>query len=71
MMSHEDRKKVAARRSARLFKVLVAGGMSLAAACAGMRGEGSSGSGNGGSSDTATGTAGASSSPHPGGASGW
>jgi len=71
MTSHEDGKRGAARRSAKLWRVLVAGGMSMAAACAGMHGENSSGSGNGTQSGTAGGSAGASNSPQGGGASGW
>jgi len=71
MTLHEDRKRGAARRSAKLWRVLVAGGISLAAACAGMHGESSSGSGNGSQSGTANGSTGSSNSPQGGGASGW
>ncbi len=61
-MANGDRKGATARRSRKLWKVLVAGGMALAAACAGMQkgnsGSGSSGSSNGGSSSNGGGAAG-------------
>ncbi len=67
-MTNGDRKDAAARRSAKLWKVLVAGGMALASACAGMNKESPSGSGSGASN---TGSSNDGSSQSGGGASGW
>ncbi len=67
-MANGDRKDAAARRSFKLWKVLVASGMALAAACAGMSKESSSGSGSGASN---TGSSNDGSSPSGGGAAGW
>jgi uncharacterized membrane protein YgcG len=67
-MADGDRKDAVIRRSMKLWKVLVAGGMALAAACAGMHKESSSGSGNDGSS---TGTSNNGGNSNGGGASGW
>ncbi len=64
-MASGDRRDAAARRSRKLWKVLVAGGMALAAACAGMQKGNSSGSG----SDTGSSNSGSSS--NGGGAAGW
>lgn len=60
-------------RSARLWRVLVAGGMALAAACAGPQKTGSSGTGSGesGSRSGASGDEGTPSGGGGGGAGGW
>jgi len=70
-MVQGDAKEALARRSARLWRVLVAGGVALAAACAGMRSEekgagSGSGSGAGVASDGTTRP-----DSRGGGASGW
>jgi hypothetical protein len=62
-MAQEDGKAAVKRRSSRLLKVLVAGGVALAAGCAGMNKDSKSDSGaasNGSQSDS-----------KGGGASGW
>jgi hypothetical protein len=62
----KERAAVMARRSARLRRVLVAGGVALATACAGMQKGGQSGTGD------ASDSGGTSSTPRSGGgASGW
>jgi len=64
-------------RNAKLWRVLVAGGVALAAACAGMQKSGSSSSGSGGESGSqgTSGTSGADgggmSGGNAGGAGGW
>ncbi len=72
-MPDADRKDAVARRGAKLWRVLVAGGMALAAACAGAHKEGSSSSSTGSSgSDTgAASSTGQGSNQQGGGASGW
>ncbi len=61
----QERRKAVARRSGKLLRVLVAGGMALATACAGMQ--------KGGKGETADGAGGQSSEPRGAGsgASGW
>jgi len=65
-MKNGDLKDNVARRGAKLWKVLVVGGMALAAACASMQKD----KGGTGSSDPGTAQSG-SSNGHGGGASGW
>ncbi len=71
-MPSGDRKDLT-RRGAKLWTVLVAGGMALAAACAGMHKESSTGSGQGSDQTGSTGSSGTDtgSSGGGGGASGW
>ncbi len=68
-MAHDDGKAAVWRRSSRLRKVLVAGGVALAAGCAGMHKDGKSSTGSSSSDSASNG----SSQPDSkgGGASGW
>jgi hypothetical protein len=74
-MANGDRQGTTARRTVKLWKVLVVGGMALATACAGNQkgSSGDKGSSSGtSSSDSGTSSSGSSSSSNNGGgASGW